>query len=78
MKKNGFEYITTNKLQANISKIIKEVENGAKYQVMRYSQPIAVLISRDYYDQISEELIELKTACNSCIQALRKSKGVKR
>ena len=58
---------TTNvyNLQANISKILKEVEKGAVYEVMRYSKPVAVMVSNGNY-------LKLKGECKKCIEDLRK------
>jgi len=58
---------TTNvyNLQANISKILKEVEKGAVYEVMRYSKPVAVMVSYGNY-------LKLKGECKKCIEDLRK------
>ena len=52
-------------LQANISKILKEIEKGAVYEVRRYSKPVAVLLSYKNYRK-------LKGECQHCIQDLRK------
>jgi len=59
--------ISTNKLQNEISKIIKEVEGGEVYQVARYSKPVAYLVSKDCY----EELIAGQD-CKKCVSDLRK------
>lgn len=59
--------ITTNKLQSELSKVIKEVEAGEEYQVNRYSEPVAFLISKDKY----EDLVNGQN-CKACIGDLRK------
>jgi len=59
--------ITTNKLQSDLSKVIKEVEAGEEYQVNRYSEPVAFLISKEKY----EELVN-SGGCKACIGDLRK------
>ena len=58
--------ISTNKLQTDLSKVIKEVEGGEVYQVARYSQPVAYLLSKDCY----EELIA-GSDCKKCVTELR-------
>ncbi len=35
--------ININQLQAQISRVMKDVEGGESYEVMRYSRPIAVI-----------------------------------
>lgn len=59
--------ISTNKLQNELSKVIKEVEGGEVYQVARYSKPVAFLVSREKY----EDLIN-KSSCKECMEDLRK------
>lgn len=58
--------ISTNKLQTDLSKVIKEVEGGEVYQVARYSKPVAYLVSREKYeDLLSGE------SCKECVKDLR-------
>ena len=59
--------ISTNQLQNQLSKIIKEVEGGEVYQVSRYSKPVAYLVSKDQF----EELIGGQD-CKQCVSDLRK------
>ena len=59
--------ITTNKLQNDLSRVIKEVESGEIYQVSRYSTPVAFLISKDKYESLME-----KADCKKCVSDLRK------
>jgi len=57
--------INVNELQANISKVLRQVEKGETFEVMRYSDPIAVVLSyKDY--------LMLKGECKKCIEDLRK------
>jgi len=58
--------ISTNKLQNELSRVIKEVESGEVYQVARYSKPVAFLVSREKY----EDLIS-GNSCKECMQELR-------
>lgn len=59
--------ISTNKLQNDLSKVIKEVEGGEVYQVSRYSDPVAYLVSKDEF----EKLIGGQD-CKKCVDDLRK------
>lgn len=59
--------ITTNKLQNELSRVIKEVERGEVYEVSRYSTPVAYLISKDEF----ENMVEGK-GCKKCMEDLRK------
>jgi prevent-host-death family protein len=57
--------INVNELQANISGILKEVQAGVTYEVMRYSEPIAVMVSYPDY-------LKMRGECKRCIEDLRK------
>jgi len=57
--------INVNELQANISKVLRQVEKGEAFEVMRYSDPIAVVLSYEDY-------LKLKGECKRCIQDLRR------
>ena len=59
--------ITTNKLQSELSKVIKEVENGQVYEIKRYSKPVAFLISKGQYETILS-----RCDCKECLRDLRK------
>lgn len=57
--------INVNELQANISKVLRQVEKGEMFEVMRYSEPVAVVLSyKDYLD--------LKGECKKCVRDLRR------
>jgi prevent-host-death family protein len=59
------ENINVYSLQANISKILKQSEKGTIFEVMRYSKPVAVLVSYKNY-------LKLRGECKQCIEDLRK------
>jgi len=59
--------ISTNKLQNELSKVIRDVEGGEVYQVARYSEPVAYLVGKDCY----EKLIAGQD-CKKCVSDLRK------
>ena len=58
--------ITTNKLQTEISKVIKDVEAGEVYEVMRYSTPLAYLVSKSDYEKLKSG-----ENCKKCMEDLR-------
>jgi len=68
--------INVNELQSKISKIIKAVEKGEEYQVMRYSKPAVVVLSQKKYDSIMKELVELKGSCRICLDEFKKTKKI--
>lgn len=57
--------INVNELQAQISSILKDVQKGDAYEVMRYSDPIAVVLSYNDY-------LKLRGECKRCVEDLRK------
>ena len=56
--------VNIHELQTNVSHIVHDVEAGNVYQVMRYSQPAAVLLSYEEYQALSGN-------CRQCIKELR-------
>lgn len=58
--------ISIHEMQAQASKIIKDVEAGSSYQVMRYSKPVARIISEKEYQCLTGE-------CRGCVQDLVKN-----
>jgi len=72
MPKEKVKYININELQANISRIIQEVKSGFIYKVMRYSEPMAVVLSNKEYEKLMASLGELQAACRKCVLHLRK------
>ena len=57
--------ININELQAQISKVIKDAQEGDVYEVMRYSEPVAVVLGYEDY-------LKLRGDCHKCVQDLRK------
>lgn len=56
--------INVNELQANISEVLQTVQKGEIYEVMRYSEPVAVVLSYEDYRKLRGE-------CKRCIDDLR-------
>ena len=54
--------ININQLQAQISRVMKDVEGGETYEVMRYSRPIAVVLPKN------KRLTENR--CDECIKKM--------
>ena len=59
--------ITTNELQAKLSKVIKEVENGEVYEINRYSKSVAFLVSKVEFEKLISG-----SECKECMRDLRK------
>ncbi len=58
--------ININQLQAKISAVIKEVEKGQQVQVMRYSKPVAVIVSYADFQYMQGN-------CARCIKQIREA-----
>ena len=67
--------ININELQSQISKIIKAVEKGEDFEVIRYSKPVAVVLSSQKYEKMLVEINELKGSCRKCVDEFKKIKG---
>ena len=59
--------ITTNQLQSELSKIIKEVEFGEIYKINRYSKSVAYMVSKKDFEKLISG-----SECKACMQDLRK------
>lgn len=60
--------ININQLQAQISRVMKDVEGGEVYEVMRYSRPIAVISPKGKTSQ-------KENRCDECIDKLDRVLG---
>jgi prevent-host-death family protein len=58
--------ITTNELQDKLSKVIRDIETGETYQISRYSKSVAVILSKDEYDRLTNT-----DGCKKCVDDLR-------
>ena len=58
--------ISTNELQDQISKVIREVETGEIYQVNRYSKSVAYLVSKEEFEKLVTG-----NECKECMSDLR-------
>ena len=58
--------ISTNKLQNDLSKVIKSVEAGETYRVSRYSEPVAYLVSKEEYEKVVAG-----QSCRKCVDEIK-------
>ena len=63
--------INTNELQSKISRVLKDVERGNTYEVIRYSKPVAVILSEKEYRGLRNELDDIRANCRFCAKELR-------
>jgi hypothetical protein len=66
------KFITTNELANNASKILGGLKNGTGTVILRYSDPVGVLISWDDYKKIENIERDQVRACKSCITTVKK------
>jgi len=57
--------INVNKLQSEVSKVIKECEKGTTFEVIRYSKPVAYLVSKKEYEAYKNH------DCAACLSEIR-------
>lgn len=62
--------VNIRELQADASKVVKRAERGEVFEVMRYSHPVAVLLSVNEYHNLHQE-------CRGCVEHWRKVTGKK-
>lgn len=60
-------FITTNELANDASKILRNLKKGEGTVILRYSEPVGVLISYDDYKKIENLESEFVTTCKKCI-----------
>ena len=68
------KFITTNELANDASKILKSLKNGEGVVVLRYSDPVGVLISWEDYKKIENLESDFVSECKMCLGAIRKKK----
>lgn len=68
------KFITTNKLADDASKILKNLKNGEGVVVLRYSDPVGVLLSYEDYKKIENMEINQVQECKACLGAIKRKK----
>lgn len=66
------KFITTNELANDASKILKGLKKGEGVVVLRYSDPVGVLISYEDYKRFDNLESEFVIECRSCLGTLKK------
>ena len=68
------KFITTNELANDASKILKNLKKGEGVVVLRYSDPVGVLISWEDYKKIENLESDFVSECKLCLGAIKKKK----
>lgn len=68
------KFITTNELANDTSKILRELKNGEAKVVLRYSDPVGVIVSYDDYKKMQNREAEQVHECKLCLNQLKSKK----
>lgn len=68
------KFISTNELANDASKILKNLKKGEGTVILRYSDPVGVLISYDDYKKLGSLEENFVQECKACLVESRKSK----
>ncbi len=66
------KFITTNELANDASKILKGLKKGEGVVVLRYSDPVGVLISYDDYKKLMNLESDFVSECKVCLGTIKK------
>ena len=66
------KFITTAELANGASKVLAGLKNGTGTVILRYSDPVGVLISWDDYKKIENMEIDKVSECKACLGAIKK------
>lgn len=68
------KFITTNELANDASKILKNLESGEGVVILRYSDPVGVLVSYEDYKKMANRELEQVKECKVCLGAIKREK----
>jgi PHD/YefM family antitoxin component YafN of YafNO toxin-antitoxin module len=68
------KFLTTNELANDASKILRELKNGEAKVVLRYSDPVGVLISWEDYKKLQNREAEQVNECKMCLGTVKRKK----
>jgi prevent-host-death family protein len=66
------KFITTNELANDASKVLRNLKNGEGVVVLRYSDPVGVLISWEDYKRMENREAEQVSECKMCLGTIKK------
>lgn len=65
-------FITTNELANDASKILRGLKKDEGVVILRYSEPVGVLISYDDYKKIQSLESEYVKECKACLGTIKR------
>ena len=69
------KFISTNELANDASKILRNLKKGEGTVILRYSDPVGVLISYDDYKKIEKVEMDKVHECKLCLGAIKREKN---
>jgi len=66
------KFITTNELANDASKVLRNLKKGEGVVVLRYSDPVGVLISWEDHKRMENREAEQVSECKVCLGAIKK------
>jgi len=66
------KFITTAELANGASKVLAGLKKGTGTVILRYSDPVGVLISWDDYKRIENMEIDKVSECKACLGVIKK------
>jgi prevent-host-death family protein len=67
------KFISTNELANDASKILKNLKKGEGIVILRYSDPVGVLVSYDDYKKLANIEQEQVKECKVCLEAIKRT-----
>jgi antitoxin (DNA-binding transcriptional repressor) of toxin-antitoxin stability system len=71
------EFINVNELQNETPKVLKGLEEGKKFVLLRYSKPAGVLIGYEEYQRLINDLSGHIEECKKCIKDFKEETNEK-
>lgn len=66
------KFITTNELANDASKILRGLKNQESVVVLRYSEPVGVLVSWEDYKKMQNMEAQKVSECKACLGVIKK------
>lgn len=68
------KFITTNELANDASKVLRNLKSKESVVVLRYSDPVGVLISWEDYKRMEKKEAEQVDECKMCLGKIKRTK----
>ncbi|MFA5197093.1 MAG: type II toxin-antitoxin system Phd/YefM family antitoxin [Patescibacteria group bacterium] len=66
------KFISTNELANDASKLLRNLKKGEGMVILRYSNPVGVLISYDDYKKIENLEMDKVSECKACLGVIKR------